>query len=141
MVWQDDNSVSFLLDHKIYLVPYVPSSSSAKLTYQDTQKAIDSKSLGDIEKDINILHGLASKLRARRFQDGTLGLEVLSLAFKLDESGLPIDCGQYKPTEANYLIEEVGCNQSYLHVLIHNLSLVYVTEQYLNCPTHSCASS
>ena len=62
-----------------------------------------------IENDINILHSLASKLRVRRFQEGTLGLEVLSLAFKLDENGLPIDCGQYKRTEANYLVEEVGC--------------------------------
>lgn len=120
MVWQDNNSVSFVLDHKIFLVPYVPSSSAAKLAYQDAQRVIDGKPLGDalvdavhgasrIEKDINILHSLASKLRARRFQDGTLGLEVLSLAFKLDENGLPIDCGQYKRTGANYLIEEVGC--------------------------------
>ena len=99
---------------------HVPSSSAAKLAYQDAQKVIDGKPLGDglvdavhsasrIENDINILHSLASKLRARRFQDGTLGLEVLSLAFKLDDNGLPIDCGQYKRTAANYLVEEVGC--------------------------------
>jgi protein SSD1 len=102
------------------LISYVLSSSAAKLAYQDAQRVIDGKPLGDalvdalhgasrIEKDINILHSLASKLRARRFQDGTLDLAVLSLAFKLDENGLPIDCGQYKRTEANYLIEEVGC--------------------------------
>ena len=119
MVWQDHNSVSFVLDHKIFLIPYVLSSSAAKLAYQDAQRVIDGKPLdaivdaahgaSRIENDINILHSLASKLRARRFQDGTLGLEVLSLAFKLDENGLPIDCGQYKRTDANYLIEEVGC--------------------------------
>jgi protein SSD1 len=109
------------------LVSYVPSSSAAKLAYQDAQRVIDGKPLGDalvdavhgashIENDINILHSLASKLRARRLQDGTLGLEVLSLAFKLDENGLPIDCGQYKRTEANNLVEEVGC-QPYLMTL------------------------
>ena len=66
-----------------------------------------------IEKDINILQSLASKLKARRIQNGTLCLENLSLSFKLEENGLPIDCGQYERTEANILVEEVGADQSY----------------------------
>lgn len=113
--------------------------SAAKLAYQDAQRVIDGKPLGEalvdaahsassIEKDINILQSLASKLRARRFQQGTLSLEVLSLAFKLDENGLPIDCGQYQRTEANYLVEEF--------MLLSNISIaqhiaVHLPEQAL----------
>ena len=79
-------------------------------------------SASDIEKDIHILQSLASKLRARRFQNGTLGLEYLSLSFKLDENGLPTDCGQSERVEANYLVEEVG-HQSDLCDLAHSLFL------------------
>ena len=110
------------------------SSSAAKLAYQDAQRVIDGNPLGEalvdaahgasrIEKDINILQGLANKLRARRFKEGALNLEVLSLAFKLDENGLPIDCGQYKRTDANHLIEEVGYQSVLLYDFAYNLSL------------------
>jgi protein SSD1 len=120
VVWENYNPVGFFfVDHNVLSVSDVPSSSAAKLAYQDAQRVIDGKPLGNaqidaahgasrIEKDINTLQGLASKLRARRFQNGTLGLEDLSLSFKLDENGLPIDCGQYERTEANYLVEEVS---------------------------------
>ncbi|KAF8165293.1 hypothetical protein B0H34DRAFT_688609 [Crassisporium funariophilum] len=91
--------------------------SVAKLAYSDAQRVIDGKSLGEvnlsqghdasgIEKDINILQSLAKKLRAQRFRNGALSLESPSLSFKLDENGLPTDCGQYERAEANYLIEE-----------------------------------
>ena len=131
---------------------YVSSSSAAKLAYQDAQRVIDGKPLGEvhvdaahgashIEKDINILQSLAAKLRTRRFQNGTLALNYLSLSFKLDENGLPIDCGQYERSEANYLVEEVGCQSMTLTTdLAQPIFLVYATEQYLSCPTHSRAS-
>jgi exoribonuclease R len=137
VVWQDYNPVSFILDHKVFSISYTPSSSAAKLAYQDAQRVIDGKPLGEalvdathgasrVEKDINILQSLASKLKARRFQEGTLSLEVLSLAFKLDENGLPIDCGQYKRTEANYLVEEVGCQSViFTMTLLTRSSLCY----------------
>lgn len=63
----------------------------------------------DIERDITELRNLAHKLRARRFETGALSLESPTLSFKLDENGLPTDCGQYERTEANTLIEEVNC--------------------------------
>jgi len=98
---------------------HILSSSVARLAYQDAQRVIEGKLLGaaqsvahdalHIGQDINILQSLASKLRAQRFQNGALSRESLSLSFKLDENGLPIDCGQYEHTEANYLVEEVGC--------------------------------
>lgn len=91
----------------------------AKLAYSDAQRVIDGQALGDvvkdsaqstadIEQDILALQNLAQKLRARRFENGTLSLESLKLTFELDDNGLPVDCGQYVRKEANTLIEEVG---------------------------------
>jgi protein SSD1 len=60
----------------------------------------------DIANDVMSLQYLAKKLREQRFQNGALSLESLRLTFKLDDNGMPIDCGQYERTEANFLIEE-----------------------------------
>lgn len=91
--------------------------SAAKLSYADAQKVIEGQVLGDvavipdhdasaIEHDIKVLESLAKSIRARRFQNGTLSLESLRLSFKLDENGMPTDCGQYQRNDANELIEE-----------------------------------
>ena len=58
-------------------------------------------------QDIRLLQNLAKKLRAQRFQNGTLSLENLELSFTLDDDGLPTDCGQYVRKDANIMIEEV----------------------------------
>lgn len=74
----------------------------------------------DIEHDIRNLEDLAKKLRAQRFENGTLSLESLRLSFKLDDNGMPLDCGQYQQTDANFLIQEASIffnpkHISYLH--------------------------
>ncbi|KAF5388028.1 hypothetical protein D9615_000459 [Tricholomella constricta] len=91
--------------------------SATKLSYQDAQNVIEGKGLGsvavapehgasDIEHDIRNLQDLAKKLRAQRFENGTLSLESLELTFELDDNGLPVDCGQYQRTDAHCLVEE-----------------------------------
>jgi protein SSD1 len=93
--------------------------SAAKLAYADAQNVIEGKSLGDvavapehsasdIEHDVRILEDLAGKLKARRFENGTLALESPRLSFELDESGLPTDCSRYEQNDANALIREVS---------------------------------
>ena len=92
--------------------------SAARLSYQDAQNVIEGKVLGgvavapehnasDIEHDIRNLEELAKKLREQRFENGTLSLESLRLSFDLDEDGIPVDCGQYRQTDANFLVKEV----------------------------------
>lgn len=92
--------------------------SAAKLSYQDAQNVLEGKVLGgvavipqhsanDIEHDIKVLHGLTGKLRTQRLENGTLSLESLRLQFKLDDEGMPVDCGQYEHTDAHKLIQEV----------------------------------
>ncbi|KAI0723289.1 RNB-domain-containing protein [Earliella scabrosa] len=91
--------------------------SAAKLSYTHAQDVIEGKTLGDvpvipehdaagISHDIKVLDEIARQLRARRFQNGCVKSHSLRLAFKLDENGMPIDCGQYQRTEAHNLIEE-----------------------------------
>lgn len=91
--------------------------SAARLSYQDVQNVIEGRVLGgvavapehnasDIEHDIRILEELAKKIRAQRFDNGTLSLESLRLTFELDENGIPVDCGQYRQNDANSLIKE-----------------------------------
>ncbi|KAF8913951.1 SSD1 protein [Gymnopilus junonius] len=113
--------------------------SIAKLAYSDAQRVIDGQALSnlsvdeahtpaDIGHDIIELRNLARKLRTRRFEAGALSLDSPTLSFKLDESGLPTDCGQYERTEANTLIEEL--------MLLTNMSVaqqvaVHLPEQAL----------
>ncbi|KAG6816929.1 hypothetical protein H0H87_001631 [Tephrocybe sp. NHM501043] len=91
--------------------------SAAQLSYSDAQNIIEGKGLGsvpvapehearDIEHDVRNLQDIAQKLRAFRFENGTLSLESLKLSFDLDDNGLPSDCGQYKRTDANFVVEE-----------------------------------
>ena len=91
--------------------------SAAQLSYANAQDVIEGRVLGDvpvipehnavdIEHDIRVLHDIAKELRKQRFENGALSLESLSLSFKLDETGKPIDCGQRTRVEANDLIEE-----------------------------------
>jgi protein SSD1 len=88
------------------------------LTYEDAQNLIDGSNVGGtvvdsdhqwsaIQSDVKLLQSLAKKLRTQRFRNGALSLESLSLSFKLDDNGLPVDCGQYERCDANYMIEEV----------------------------------
>lgn len=100
------------------------SRSAAKLSYNDAQAVIEGKPLGDvavipehdaagIAHDIKVLDDIAKQLRARRFQSGCVKTHSLRLKFKLDENGLPIDCGPYERTEAHNLIEEVSLQLAY----------------------------
>lgn len=73
----------------------------------------------DIEHDIRILEGLAKKLRAQRFENGTLSLDSLKLKFKLDENGLPADCGPSERSDANSLVEEVRSGDNSPHPTKH----------------------
>ena len=60
-----------------------------------------------IVHDIKTLNDLAKQLREQRFQDGALSISSMSLQFKLDEQGFPVDCWQDTASEAKQLVEEV----------------------------------
>ena len=99
--------------------------SAAKLSYSDLQKIIEGgtsnitvtegHNLEDIVSDVKYLEQLAKKLRAQRFGNGALSLENLSLAFKLDDSGLPVDCGLSVHTLAHAFVEEVSLKNCFCY--------------------------
>lgn len=93
--------------------------SAGKLSYGIAQDVIEGKVLGDVAiapehnasdvaHDITILHSIAQQLRTRRFHAGTLAIESVKLAFKLDANGLPTDCDGYSRYDAHKLVEEVS---------------------------------
>jgi len=60
----------------------------------------------DIENDIRILEEMAKKLRTQRFENGALSIGTPRLSFELDDQGMPVDCGPYELTDANFVVEE-----------------------------------
>ena len=60
----------------------------------------------DVAGDIRTLHGLARKLRARRFAEGSLRLNNPKLSFRCDPQGHPLEASVYVQREANELVEE-----------------------------------
>ena len=59
-----------------------------------------------VAEDIRTLHGLARKLRARRFAEGSLRLNNPKLSFRCDPQGHPLEASVYVQREANELVEE-----------------------------------
>ena len=91
-------------------------NSCAKLAYADAQQVIEGGELptdkikehkpSEVADDILVLHRLAQKMRARRFETGALRIDNVKLNFKLDENGLPTDASIYSSSDAHRLIEE-----------------------------------
>lgn len=90
------------------------------MSYPEAQKIIASGTTGvaiaenhrfeGLVSDIKGLTDIARKLRTQRFANGALSIGDLSLWFKLDETGLPTDCGLDGRVEACTVVEEVRAN-------------------------------
>ncbi len=93
----------------------------------------------DIEHDIKILDGLAKKLRAARFENGTLSLESLRLEFKLDDNGHPTDCWQHTRADANDLVQEVCLPVLDVPITVPNFHPVHAAQQYVCGSAHRCS--
>lgn len=79
--------------------------SDRRFTYEEAQAIIEGGE-GDFRQEILTLNGLAQKLRARRFAEGSIAFEREEAKFKLDESGKPLGVYFKVQKEANQLIEE-----------------------------------
>ena len=97
--------------------------SRVKLSYQHAQEMIDNPekvwsenehpplssgaSISDVVKCVADLQHIATSLRRKRFESGTLRLDKAKIAFDLDgKTGLPIGWHRYIQRESNKLIEE-----------------------------------
>mmetsp|Transcript_46210 Transcript_46210/g.119078 ORF Transcript_46210/g.119078 Transcript_46210/m.119078 type:complete len:880 (-) Transcript_46210:89-2728(-) len=100
--------------------------SCAKLSYEDAQTVIEGYKQGkadaecnlprrvktkghsreEVEGDILAMHRIAANMRRKRYERGALSLEKQKLAFKLDDSGFPVEFRSYERKEAHFLVEE-----------------------------------
>ena len=85
--------------------------SNYRLTYQQAQEMLDNLPQPQVnnttlKEALQVLNGLAKKLRANRFAHGAINFETPEVRFHLDEQGNPTEIIFHRSTEANYLIEE-----------------------------------
>ena len=80
-------------------------NSDRRYTYEEAQQIIETGQ-GEYSEEINILHALATILRNKRFNNGSINFHSEEVKFKLDESGKPIETYVKEQKEANFLVEE-----------------------------------
>lgn len=85
--------------------------SNYRLTYQQAQEMLDNLPQPQVDNTtlkeaLQVLNGLAKKLRANRFAHGAINFETPEVRFHLDEAGEPTDIVFHQSTDANHLIEE-----------------------------------
>jgi ribonuclease R len=102
-------SAVFELDDKAHIVKEWFGkgiiNSDRRFAYEDAQQVIETGE-GDLKVEILALHKLALKLRAKRFQSGSIAFERSEVKFELDENAKPIGVYLKENKESNQLIEE-----------------------------------
>ncbi len=79
--------------------------SDRRFTYEEAQERIETGQ-GDFSEEILTLDRLAKKLRAKRFENGSVDFDREEVRFDLDEKGHPIGVYFKESKDANKLIEE-----------------------------------
>ena len=79
--------------------------SQRRFTYEEAQEIIETGK-GDHAEAILTLHRLAQKLRARRFEVGSIAFDRPEVRFELDEDGKPLSVYIKESKPAHQLIEE-----------------------------------
>ncbi|RDV14378.1 ribonuclease R [Pontibacter diazotrophicus] len=79
--------------------------SDRRFAYEEAQERIESGE-GDFAEEINILNGIAKKLKDKRFKNGAISFETTEVKFKLDENGKPLYVYVKERKDAHKLIEE-----------------------------------
>jgi len=83
--------------------------SNRRLTYREVQAFLDGKGTlddGKLERLVSDLDGLASKLRSRRVEAGSLLIDMPEVKVILDESGSPVDLVSEYGDRSHHLVEE-----------------------------------
>ena len=82
------------------------SYEEAQAVIEAGQGAVHEDVPADVQDAVLVLHGLASKLRRKRFANGAISFERPEMKVVVDEKGRPVDVYQKVSREANWLIEE-----------------------------------
>lgn len=79
--------------------------SDRRFTYEEAQTLIESGD-GEFGKELQLLNGIALKLRNDRFAKGAVNFETAEVKFKLDEKGKPLAVVPKVRKDAHKLVEE-----------------------------------
>jgi len=79
--------------------------SNKRFAYEDAQKIIETGE-GEFKEEVLKLNELAVKLRARRFEKGSIAFDKVEVKFRLDKNGKPLGVYFKVQQEANELIED-----------------------------------
>jgi ribonuclease R len=79
--------------------------SDHRFAYEDAQACIETGQ-GELTEEVNLLNGIAKKLRAERMKSGAIAFDRLEMKFHIDEKGNPTGVYVKESKEANHLIEE-----------------------------------
>jgi ribonuclease R len=80
-------------------------NSDRRFNYEEVQEVIE-QGKGVYFEEIGILHGLATKLRDKRFKNGSINFATQEVKFKLDEDGTPLSVHIKEQKDSNRLIED-----------------------------------
>lgn len=80
-------------------------NSDRRFTYEEVQEIIENNK-GEFINEINVLNSLAKKLRAERFDSGSINFHSEDIRFNLDEDGKPLSVYVKEQKDANRLIED-----------------------------------
>ena len=102
-------SVIFTLDEDAHMKHYeickTVICSNRRFTYEEAQNIIETGE-GDYKDEILTLDRLAKKIRARRFENGSIAFDRVEVRFEIDEKGKPISVFFKEAKDANKLVEE-----------------------------------
>ncbi|MCI5777073.1 MAG: ribonuclease R [Bacteroidales bacterium] len=79
--------------------------SNRRFTYEEAQAIIEGGE-GDYKEEVLKLNELAQKMRARRFEHGSVKFERVEPRFTIDENGRPLSVYFKEAKESNMLVEE-----------------------------------
>lgn len=79
--------------------------SNRRFTYEEAQEIIET-GVGDYKEEILMLDAMAKKLRARRYENGSVEFDRAEVRFDIDASGHPVDVYFKVSKDANKLVEE-----------------------------------
>lgn len=79
--------------------------SNRRFTYEEAQQIIETGE-GDFTPELLTLNDMAQKLRAARYNNGSVDFDRAEVRFEIDETGHPVDVFFKESKEANKLVEE-----------------------------------
>jgi len=90
---------------KNYQIARTVIHSDKRFSYEQAQQVIETGE-GDYAEELQILHRISQRIRAKRFKKGAIAFEKEEVRFKLDEKGKPLGIVLKVRKDAHLLVED-----------------------------------